>query len=104
MTQPCRLRQPRLAELVFDLELALFCYPLEGLARIFDAVLIVVAIGWQQPDNLVAAARARAADRTGGVKNGLADMEFVRPQRRAKRRNLCQRDGGSLCCGNPFCR
>ena len=104
MTQCCRARQPRLPELVFDLELALFGHPLKGLARILDAVLIILAIRRQQPDNLVAAGRARAADRTGGVKNGLADVEFVRTQRRAKRCNLRQRDGGRLCRGNFFCR
>src|SRR5262249_21897960 len=104
MTQPCRVRQPRVAELVFDLELALFGYALKGLARILDAILIILAIGRQQPDNLVAAARARAADRTGGVKNSLTNLEFVRTQRRAKRCNLRQRDVGSLCRAVLFCR
>jgi len=48
--------------LVLDLELALFGYTLKGLARILDAILIIVAIGWQQPYNLVTATRAGASD------------------------------------------
>src|SRR5215470_6539030 len=104
MTQLCRVRQSHLAELVFDLELALFGNSLKGLARILDAILIIVAIGWQQPDDLVTAARARTTDRAGGVKDSLTDLEFVRTQRRAERRDLRQRDGGNLCGGKLFRR
>src|SRR5262245_9401065 len=84
------------ARLVLDFELALFGYPLKGLARILDAILIVLAVRWQQPHDLVAATRTRPADRARRVKHGLADMEFMRPQRMAERRHLRDCDRGSL--------
>ena len=69
--------------LVFDFELALFRHALKGLARILDAVLIIFAVRWQQPNHLVAATGAGATDRARGVKHGLTDLKFVRAQRRS---------------------
>lgn len=63
MTQCYRARQPRVTDLVLDLELALFGHALEGLAGILDAVLVIFAVRWQQPNHLVGAARAWSADR-----------------------------------------
>lgn len=77
MAQCRRARQSPVARLVLDLELAFFGHALKGLARILDAILIIVAIGWQQPHNFVAATGAGPADRTRSIKYGLADVEFV---------------------------
>ena len=63
-------------------ELAFFCHALKCFAGIFDPILIIVAIGRQQLDHLVGAARARTANRTGRVQHGLADPEFMRSQER----------------------
>jgi hypothetical protein len=60
-------------------ELAFFGHTLEGFARTFDPVLVFVAFGWQQLDDLVAAAGARTAHCTGGKIDRLTDMELVRP-------------------------
>ena len=68
---------------MFDFELALFRHALKGLARILDAVLIIFAVRWQQPNHLVAATGAGASDRTRGVEHGLTDLKFVRAQRRS---------------------
>ena len=68
---------------MFDFELALFRHALEGLTRILDAVLIIFAVRWQQPNHLVAATGAGATDRARGVKHGLTDLKFVRAQRRS---------------------
>ena len=61
-------------------ELALFCHAFKCFAGIFDAILIIIAIGRQQLDHLVGATRARTAYRTGCVQNRLADPEFMCPQ------------------------
>lgn len=68
---------------MFDFELALFRHALKGLARILDAVLIIFAVRWQQPNHLVAATSAGATDRARGVKYGLTDLKFVGVQRRS---------------------
>src|SRR5215472_6697683 len=84
------------AGLVLDLELALFGHALKGLTWILDAVLIIFAVGWQQPHNLVTATGARPTDRARGVKYGLTDIEFVRAQGMAKRGHLRDCDHRSL--------
>ena len=48
---------------MLEFELAFLGDALERLAGILDPVLIIVAVGRQQPDDLIAAARARPADR-----------------------------------------
>src|SRR3984957_20828367 len=63
-------------------ELAFFCHALKRFAGIFDPILIIIAIGRQQLDDLVGTARARTANRTGRVQHGLADPEFMRSQER----------------------
>src|SRR5262249_36822690 len=88
MAQCRHARQSPAARLVLDLELAFFCYALKGLARILDAILIIVAIGWQQSHNFVAATGAGPANRTRRVKYGLADVELMGMQRMSKRRHL----------------
>ena len=80
MAQCCRARQSPVVRLVLDLELALFRYALKGLARVFDTILIVFAVRWQQPYNLVAATCAGPTDWARSIKYGLADAEFVRLQ------------------------
>ena len=61
-------------------ELAFFCHALKCFAGIFDPILIIIAIGRQQLDHLVGAARARTAYRTRCVQDRLADPEFMRPK------------------------
>ena len=63
MTQCCRARQSSVRRLVLHLKLALFSHALKGLAWILDAILIVLAIGRQQPHHLVAASRTRSGNR-----------------------------------------
>jgi len=84
------------ARLMIVFELAFFCHALKCFAGIFDPILIIVAIGRQQLDHLVGAARAGTANRTGRVQNRLADPEFVRPQQRRAYGDLrrhCHCDG-----------
>ena len=78
------LSQPRS---VLDFELTFLGDALERLAGILDAILIVVAVGRQQPDHLVAAAGTGAADRARRVEHGLADAIFMRPQCRRRPRH-----------------
>ena len=74
---------PQFRPLVFDFELALFRHTLKSLARILDAVLIIFAVRWQQPNDLVAATGAGATDRARGIEHGLTDLKFVRAKRRS---------------------
>ena len=67
----------------FEFELAFFGHTFERFARILDPILIIVAIGRQQPNHLVAATGAGAADWARGVEHGLTDLKFVRAQRRS---------------------
>ena len=69
--------------LVCAVELALLSHALESLAGILDAILIVVAIRGQQPDDLVAAVGAGTGQRAGRVADRLPDLKFVRVQRHA---------------------
>ena len=64
-------------EFKLQLKLAFLRNALERLTGILDAVLVVVTVGWQQPHNLVAAARTGTADRTRRVEYGLTDTEPV---------------------------
>lgn len=80
MAQCCRARQSPVARLVLDLELALFGHALKRFARIFDPVLVIVAIGRQQLDDFVGPTGARTTDGARRVKHCLTDSELVRSQ------------------------
>src|SRR5580704_4356217 len=68
--------------LAFDLELAFLGHTLKRLARVLDPVLVVIAVRWQQPDNLIASARSRTRNRARSVEHGLADAELMALQTR----------------------
>src|SRR5690242_3669855 len=67
-----------------EFELAFLGHAFERFARILDPILVIVAVGRQQPNHLVAAARTWARDRARRVGHGLADAEPVGPQRRQR--------------------
>jgi len=54
----------KIQRLMLDFELAFLSNALKGLARIFDPVLVVVAVRRQQLDDFVKSAGARSAYRT----------------------------------------
>src|ERR1700733_12013310 len=56
-------------------ELTFLGHPLESLGRIFDAILTVIAFGWEQPDHLIGAAGGRSRDIAGGKIDGLSNGE-----------------------------
>src|SRR5579863_10317017 len=72
---------------VLDFELTFLGDALERLAGILDAILIIIAVGRQQPDDLIASARTGATDRAGRVEHGLTDAIFMRPQCRRRSRH-----------------
>ena len=79
---------------MLKIELAFFGHAFKRFAGIFYAVLIVVAIGRQQLDDLVRAACARTADRARRVEHRLADTELVRAQHWAARADLMRNGKG----------
>src|ERR1700676_1258183 len=87
---------------VRDVQLAFLGPALARLARILDPILVIVAVGRQQPDNLVTSARAGAADRARRIENRLTDPVFVRPQSGTQRRHLSDGHGRHFYGGNPY--
>ena len=63
--------------LAFAIELAFFCYALEGLARAFDPILMFITFRRQQLHDLEGTARAEPAEWAGGVAYVLTDRISV---------------------------
>jgi hypothetical protein len=66
-----------LAALRSAIELALLDHSLVWLIRVFDSVLIITALGWQQLRDLVDIARTTTPEWAGRVMHRLPDSEFV---------------------------
>jgi len=73
-------RSPR-HRLTVAVELTFLGDALERFTRALDTVLIIIAVGRQQFDDLVTAARPCTAHRTGREVDGLSDRELVCFQR-----------------------
>src|SRR2546425_10994213 len=62
-------------------ELAFPGHALERLVRIFDAVLVIGAVGGEQPHHLIGTVGDHVANRTRREVDGLADLKLVFLQR-----------------------
>ena len=60
-----------------NVELTFLGHPFEGLGRVFDTILAVVAVGREQPDHLIGAAGGRTRDIAGSKIDSLSNGEFV---------------------------
>ena len=69
-----------------NVELTFLGHPFEGLGRVFDTILTVVAVGREQPDHLIGSAGGRTRDIAGSKIDSLSNGEFVlqRPLHHAK--------------------
>src|SRR4030081_3102959 len=69
-----------------NVELTFLGHPFESLGRAFDPILAVVAVGREQPDHHIGAARGRTRNIGGSKIDSLSNGEFVlqRPLHHAK--------------------
>jgi hypothetical protein len=74
-------------QILGNFELTFLRHPLESFGRVLDPVLTIIAIGRQQPDHLIGAARTRSCDIAGGKVDGLSNVVFVLQRPSPSRKN-----------------